>query len=475
MIRDILLFLFVISCAGCHEFLDEVDQDKLIPSTTEHYAAVLLNCHRYDYPLFDRIDYMTDNVTEYAYAEAEDKREIKPLYTWQMEVELDENGTQVTANNDAWQLMYKNVAIANYVIELIDDAEGLADEKLFIKGEAYFVRAMQYFNLLNLYGVPYEPSTASGALGVPLRLDIGIEQTYDRNTVAECYEQIEMDLTEAMRLIQESGITKSKFHPSLGACELLLSRVYLYQEKWEDAVLAATNAMKYGTLSRPVNGKFIHTENPEVLYSGCLYGGITSNDFDDGWQVSPQLIDLYEDGDARKDCFFMVVDGKIGAVYYSKKSATSFSDMGFCNFRIAEAYLNRAEAYVRLGMLKEAVNDMKTLLTYRYQREDMFSIPTGEDVLLDFILTERRKELCFEEHHRWFDLRRMEDSPVITHVFSLTDAIGNVLGTETYTLLSGDLNYTLPIPLDERENNPLIRNNERYEKLPDTDSEIIIP
>jgi len=39
-------------------------------------------------------------------------------------------------------------------------------------------------------------------------------------------------------------------------------------------------------------------------------------------------------------------------------------------------------------------------------------------------------------------------------------------GVETYTLLSNDPNYTLSIPLQERENNPLIRNNERLEKLP---------
>ena len=473
--RTILLFFISCLCFGCSDFLDEVDKDKLIPTTTDHYAAVLLNCHRYDYPLFNGVEYMTDNLTEYAYVPEDDKKDIKPLYTWQLEVELNENGNEITTNNDAWQKMYKNIAIANYVLELIEEAEGTDVEKMFIKGEAYFVRALHYFNLLNLYGVPYNEATMRGDLGVPLRLNIGVEQTYGRNTVYECYEQIEKDLTEASRLLKESGITKSKFHPSLGACEFLFSRIYLYQEKWEKAITASTNAIAQGALSRPIEGLYIHTENPEILYTGCIYGGLNASNFDKGWQVNPELIELYDAGDARLKSFFTSVDGKVGTVYYSRKNESTFSNIGFCNFRVAEAYLNRAEAYVQSGEIEKAREDMKVLLNTRYQKANSYIIPTEETELLNFILVERRKELCFEEHHRWFDLRRMVDCPTIKHVFSLTDATGNVLGRQTYSLLPHEPNYTLPIPMRERENNPLIRNNERYEKLPETDSDIIIP
>lgn len=62
--------------------------------------------------------------------------------------------------------------------------------------------------------------------------------------------------------------------------------------------------------------------------------------------------------------------------------------------------------------------------------------------------------------------RRMENRPEIQHEFTLIENNGTRLGKEVYTLLSNDLNYTLPIPIQERNNNPLIRNNERYEKIP---------
>lgn len=474
--RILLACMMICLFLGCSDFLEEVDKDKLIPSKTEHYASVLLNCIEYDYPVFGTIDYMADNVTEYRYATEDKRKSLKPVYTWQIEIELDENGNKI-GGNKMWTTVYKNIAIANYVEELIDDAVGSEEEKKFIKGEAYFLRALCYFNLLNVYGAPFNPESAERDLGVPLRLNNGIEQTYQRGTVNACYRQIEKDLAEAVRLIEESGIEKSKYHPSAATCALLLSRVYLYQEKWEDAIAAATEAMKHGSLSRiPASGAFVTLENPEVFYSGMFFGGtINHTNFEVGWQVSPELITLYTPGDLRFDCFFSKVKGKIGNVYYSNKGERGYSVVGQCVMRLAEVYLNRAEAYARLNKTEEAADDMEALLSTRYSRPADFTVPEG-DALLDFILTERRKELCFEEHHRWFDLRRMgEKAPEVVHAFTITDEVGTIYGTQKYTLFPGDLNYTLPIPLQERDNNPLIENNERYEKLPETDDEIVIP
>lgn len=61
--------------------------------------------------------------------------------------------------------MYEDIAIANYVIELIDDALGEENQRNYTKGEAYFIRALSYFNLVNLYGLPYNEATANVDLG----------------------------------------------------------------------------------------------------------------------------------------------------------------------------------------------------------------------------------------------------------------------------------------------------------------------
>lgn len=482
--KKLLYTLILVPFFGCSDFLDEVDQDLLVPEKTDHYAALLLNEFNYQYPVFRQIDYMTDNLVEDSKATSLNKFEQKTTYTWQREIEIDEEGNEITRINEAWQFMYEDIAVANYVIELIDDAMGEQTEIDQVKGEAYFVRALSYFNLLNLYGQPYNPATANSDLGIPLRDDIGVEETYSRNTVAEGYALIEADLTEARILLEASGLDKSIWHPGVAACDLLMSRVKLYQQQWAECIEYADRVIAGGSLSNlSAASPFVDSSNKEILYSYYATSPLFSlydsfgqlQEF--SYQASRDLINLYDDEDIRKSAFFDAVDDGMGKFNYFtlKYQSGSYTTLGYANLRVGEAYLNRAEAYAQMGDVANAVNDMKALHAARYSNPSVVTYPTDASEMVDFVLTDRRKELCFEDHHRWFDLRRMENRPEIKHVFSLVNATGVKLGTETYTLLPDDPNYTLPIPLKERENNPLIRNNDRYEKIPTIDEEIIIP
>ncbi|WP_170154478.1 RagB/SusD family nutrient uptake outer membrane protein [Mangrovibacterium diazotrophicum] len=482
--KKLLYTLILVPFFGCSGFLDEVDQDLLVPEKTDHYAALLLNEFNYQYPIFDQIDYMTDNMVEDSKMTTLDKFDQKTTYTWQREIEIDEEGNEITYINEAWQYMYEDIAIANYVIELIDDAMGEQSEIDQVKGEAYFIRALSYFNLLNLYGQPFNAASADVDLGVPLRDDIGVEETYNRNTVAEGYALIEADLTEARQLLEASGLTTSIWHPGVAACDLLMSRVKLYQQEWSECIEYAGRVIASGSLSKvSASSPFVDTSNKEILYSYYATNPVFSlyDSFgkvqEYSYHASKELINLYDDEDNRKDAFFDAIDDGTGKYNYFtlKYQKGSYTSLGFANLRVGEAYLNRAEAYAEMGDVASAVSDMKALHAVRYSDPSVVSYPTDAAEVLDFVLTDRRKELCFEDHHRWFDLRRMANRPEIKHVFTLINASGAKLGTETYTLLSDDPNYTLPIPLKERENNPLIRNNERYEKIPTIDEEIIIP
>ncbi len=454
--------------SGCSGFLDEVDKDQLIPKTTEHYTAVLLNEFSKELAGFSGVDFMSDNLAEYVYSSENTRKSYKPVYTWQKEIEINENGVRVISNNRAWGDIYKDIAIANYVIELIDDAEGTAQERDFVKGEAYFIRAWSYLTLVNLYAKPYNPLTANLDLGVPLRIDNGMEQVYTRATLEASYRQIIEDLTKGRTLIEQSTVVKSKYHPSVAACDLLFSRLYLYMKDWEKAEQAAANVITNNALSMMVeSGFYVSPERTDILYSCAMLGpSLTETVFDGGWQVNPELIALFDKrNDLRFSTFFTKMDKKVGEVYYTQKQS-SFTKMGTVNLRVAEAYLNSAEAKYHQGA--DAVGDLKAFIAKRYRNPSLVDIPSSGINLLNFILLERRKELCFEEYHRWFDLRRMDNRPQIEHSFTLTDDAGNKVGTERYILLKNDPNYTLPIPLKERDNNPLIRNNERFEKMPET-------
>ncbi len=473
--KKLLYILFFIPFIGCGDFLDEVDQDKLVPEKTDHYAALLLSEFNYNYPVFTTVNHMTDNVVENSLAYTSQKEGAKTTYTWQREIEIDEDGNTLNGINNSWENMYEDIAIANYVIELIDDAIGTQEEINYVKGEAYFIRALSYFNLLNLYGQPYAESTASVELGVPIRDNIGVEVTYSRNTVQECYDFIEKDIERATELIAASQLEKSIWHPSVEACYLLMSRVKLYQEKWDECITWSEKVIQLKKLSRMYENRvFLDEDNHEILYS--YHNTNPAFSTSSAYVANKELISMYEDKDVRKSLFFTEVDNGTGTTYFAvNKYSDSYTSVGFTNFKVVEAHLNRAEAYAQKGQTDNALNDIKTIHEYRYSSTTDIEYPTESSEVLIYVLDERRKEFCFEDHHRWFDLRRMNDRPVIKHVFTLVSEDGTKLGTETYTLLSNDYNYTLPIPLKERENNPLIRNNERYEKIPEVDNEIIIP
>ncbi|MCU4155855.1 RagB/SusD family nutrient uptake outer membrane protein [Carboxylicivirga sp. A043] len=478
--KKLLYIAFVLlPLIGCNDFLDEVDQDKIIPETTDHFAALLLKEFNYSSSTIYRYaNYMTDDLAERDGADAFDtkKKGWKTFYTWQQELEINEEGDILSSANKAWETIYEDIAIANYVIELIEDATGDIEEVNYVKGEAYFIRAYSYFNLLNLYGVPYNASSDSD-LGVPLRLDTGVETTYRRNSVNECYAQIEADIEEAMKLIDESGLTKTKWHPNIAACNLLMSRVKLYQEKWNEAIAYADKVIEnYGLTVMDPNTPFVVADNNEILYSfqtANISGwGTNSAKY---FAVTDELYDSFDDADRRKEMFFAKLTAETNEQYiWTNKYNTTFTGMGWAHFRVAEAFLNRAEAYAQSNSAALALADIQTLHSYRYSNTSSIVYPENDSEVLSFVLDERRKELCFEEHHRWFDLRRMDERPEITHVYSVIDETGVLLQTETYTLFSDDPNYTLPLPLEERENNLIIRNVERYAKFPEIDTEINI-
>ena len=472
----ITLLLSTVSLS-CSKFLEEIDKDKFIPSTVDHYAALMLQEFNNNTGISNVFQLMTDEVAEansQRIAAAANRLSMKPIYTWQKDIEMNENGLRV-GNNAAWQALYRRIAIVNYVIEEVDGAEGSPEEIAFTKGEAYFIRAFCYFYLTNLYAEPYEnPEQARNTYGVPLRTNIAVLPTYDKDMLNECYELIEADLTEARRLIENSGITnKSLYHPKVATCDLMLSTVKLYKKEYQGVIDAATKVIEKSELARMVSGGgsgyFITLDNPEVLYSFQQTPVAQTYMSGQSLVVDPALYGSYHSNDQRRSYFFTVsVNTALQETsVYPRKSNTNYSNLRTANMRTAEAYLNRAEAYAFTGQYDKAREDLMALLSKRYLNAANIQIPSDNAQLIGFIFQERLKELCFEQLHRWFDLRRMGESlrPEIVHRFSITDRDGVLEGTEFFTLLKNDRNYTLSVPYQEKENNLFIRDYDRFDKV----------
>ncbi|MEI9944259.1 MAG: RagB/SusD family nutrient uptake outer membrane protein [Chitinophagaceae bacterium] len=78
-----------------------------------------------------------------------------------------------------------------------------------------------------------------------------------------------------------------------------------------------------------------------------------------------------------------------------------------------------------------------------------------QPALVTFILEERRRELCFEEFHRWWDLRR-NGQPKLEHAWL----------ADTYKLNAKDPAYVLNFPRYELEFNPDLVPNPRPVRTP---------
>jgi SusD family. len=117
-------------------------------------------------------------------------------------------------------------------------------------------------------------------------------------------------------------------------------------------------------------------------------------------------------------------------------------------FRVGEAYLILAESYARKQSpdINQSLNFLNQLRTKRIKPYTNLSSAdfANSEELIKFIWDERRRELCFEECFRWWDLRRT-GQPSLKHVF--TEGSSN----QIYKLTENDPAYILNFPLSERE------------------------
>ena len=127
-----------------------------------------------------------------------------------------------------WVVCYKLIYAANANISGLDEE---TESNRQLKGENYFLRAFFHFALCNLFAKPY--SFGADNPGVILRIGTDYSET-KRATVGECYDAIEQDLLEAIRLMNTRRGDNG--YASKAAAQALLGRLYLYKGEWQKCV-----------------------------------------------------------------------------------------------------------------------------------------------------------------------------------------------------------------------------------------------
>ncbi|WP_405381060.1 RagB/SusD family nutrient uptake outer membrane protein [Maribacter sp. LLG6340-A2] len=167
---------------------------------------------------------------------------------------------------ETWADYYNLIRKANSALENLDRLE---DESFrnTLKGEAYFLRAFMYHELLRLYGIKSEGGEPTGVPLIDKSLTLEDDFAIPRASYDEIVDFIISDLDEALGLLPTVGETDAG-RATVGAANALKSRVLLYAERWADAAEAANEVI--GTdysLFPDYRTLFLTKNNEEIIYA----------------------------------------------------------------------------------------------------------------------------------------------------------------------------------------------------------------
>lgn len=363
---------------------------------------------------------------------------------------------------------YSVVQRANFVLENINRLQD-GDFKNNIIGEALAARALAHFDVVKTFApIPSSSASANSAPGMPYMFESDINQLPSRIPVGEFYDNLVTDLTTALPLIAANNGPGRLNKDGVNA---LLSRLYLYMGRWQDAINAA-DAVTTATGTRAdftgiwndsnssdiifdIKLNQVNPETPGVPYNQTLPAGIRSE-----YVASFQLFSLYNNSDIRKTAYITTApfDGNSYNHVIKWLSSVNNTATGRVNVKVlrkAEVLLNKAEAHANLNQDVQALAALDELRQNRYS-PFVSGGETGQ-ALKDAIQLERRLELAFEGH-RFFDLKR-QNLPINRGPFG-DFADGSGLLPLEPTLPAGDCRFNMPLPQLELNINPNLTQNE---------------
>lgn len=501
MMKKVILFISILAIASCS--LDVVPTDAINSETIANTTDGLQNVTNGNYSLFkDAIEFngTKDDNNGYLrqFFQMSDFASDDIVCSQVTEDPLFYSFTRTHSATQAnsryfWYISYKIINGANTAIKIGESITDKTDATNQLVGEAYFLRAFSHFSILRLYATQY--SIDKSAPGIILRLDPSEPGDKARASVEEAYDQIIQDLHHAADLMNSN---RGSQYASKEAAWALLSRVYLYKEDYANTIEFANKVINSGKYSLTNGDGYKNmfsnaSSSTESIWILALtgidnrgkFGSIASmiySDGNSGWgeefasESYRSLLDKNVE-DLRHSYIEPLKDdgGNVSKkngvdIYYITKFSFQDGDPNLASpilLRYAEVFLNRAEAFAKLGQNNDALNDLDEIRKNRGLENVLYdgSIPNGATTL-DVVLEERRLELAFEGH-RIFDLYRNKQELVREywgyHIPGLTESqidpdnppIGKTNTRINYT----DNRNKYYIPIDEILANPLCTQN----------------
>lgn len=401
-----------------------------------------------------------------------------------------EFSSSTSSSNVAWKSPYIVIGRANRIIAaaeggaLSDAAEAKATIDQYA-AEAKVLRALAHFDLVRIYGKPYTEDQGA-SLGVPLVTGV-LESNAKpaRSTVAEVYTQVVKDLTEAISSNALATETEPGYVSVWGA-KAILSRVYLNMGDYANALSVAEDIIKNSGAALWTRDQYFKAwdastpNESEFLFRLNVAGSTDNNDLNgignlqqrDGYKemvATKKFVDMLtsDPKDVRNDMFLPAKAEKEVAVYGTNKVFLNKLRGQGGNLRnvtivpiirLSEVYLTAAECAFRNNDKTKAVEYLNDLVKNRTTTEA--SLATVDNITLERILIERRKELI-GEGQRYFDALRNNET--ITRYTSEADkGWHKTLSKEAQSFDRDYFKAIAAIPQAEINANPNIKQNTGY-------------
>ncbi len=494
--RILMLILLSTLMFSCQKFLNDAPKSSLTSGNAYKSASdienALVGCYNIfytDYYIWENV-MLSDNRSDNAYPGGGGEETF---------VVIDQFSVPPSNSHDYqmwWGQPYQGIARSNILLEKINSVSDpkldLNNRRKQIIGEASFLRAFNYYQLVKLFG------------GVPLELQ---SNTADpavtrkaRATETEVYDQIVKDLQTALDNLPDSYGEASidKVRATKGAANAFMAKIWAQRSDRDYIkVLAYCNAVlesPAGYKLDPSYSKLFdgsdYLNSEAILVIPYIEGSSASNwgvelflAPEDGWQKycvpSKNLVAAYTNEGDR-------IRMKSNIIFYKKLSWAdqNWSPCGeaadsvpfnykqkhpngwasgdyYYLLRLGDILTLKAEAQNELNDLSGAKATLN-LIRSRVELPDV--VAADKDAMKLKILHERRLELAFEAQ-RWDDLVRAGVATTVMaalneYKYPCNDAVS---GAPVKIIYNCDQNHWLmPIPQAERDANPNLTQNPGY-------------
>ena len=392
-LRHLLPALALAAVTGCDSILDTdpVDRIPLDQAITNGVTARSALVGAYD--ALQSLSYYGRNFLVVSDL-ASDNADHQGTLTALGDVDANEMRADNTTIAGVWGAIYSGIGRVNLILAKVPTVSGLEpEERDQILGEAHFLRALHYHNLVKYWDsipMPLQPVSSP---------DEAAE--YTRASVAAVYAQIINDLEEAAELMDAD--VEETLTASPGAVDALMSRVLLYKGDWAGTIAAAERVYARGYELAPTYPSLFDSEGApttedifRVHFTAQEYNELGYYyRFSGRWETAPtaNLFNAYEAGDARKAHSVRLSGGD----YESRKFPTTVGAEDLHVLRLAEVILNKAEAHARLMQLDLAVDEYNKIRERAGLDPHVLGVDvTSQQDVLNAIWKERRLELALE-------------------------------------------------------------------------------